>query len=228
VWADVGEVAVSNYDVFQEVDEEVRKEQLQKLWERYQYYAYAAATVVLLAVGGWRGYDWYATKQAAETGTAFEEAAILGEKGEHADAEGAFAKIAAGGTSGYRALARLRQVAELAERDPRAAIAGYERIAGDNSVGQVFQDLAGLRAGALLIDQANYDIARARLEPLASPGRTFRHTAREMLALAAWRSGDTAAAKRWFDLIMTDGETPSATRNRIEMLIALVAAESKS
>ena len=215
-------------DIFQEVDEEVRREQLQKLWDRYQYYVYAAVTLVLLAVGGWRGYDWYVTKQAAETGSAFEEAAMLSERGEHAESEGAFGKIAAEGTAGYRSLARLRQAAALAERDPKAAIAAYERIAGDSSVGQVLQDLAGLRAGTLLIDQASFDIARARLEPLASPGRTFRHTAREMLALAAWRSGDTAAAKRWFDLIMTDGETPAATRNRVEMLIALVAAESKS
>ena len=45
--------------------------------------------------------------------------------------------------------------------------------------------------------------------------------------LAGWRSGDITAAKRWFDVIMTDGDTPPATRNRIEMLIALVAAESK-
>jgi hypothetical protein len=215
-------------DVFREVDEEVRREQLQKLWDRYQYYVYAAVMLVLVGVGGWRGYDWYVTKQAAETGSAFEEAMLLSERGEHADSESAFAKIAAQGTAGYRSLARLRQAAELAERDPTTAIAAYERIAGDASIGPVLQDLAGLRAGSLLIDAANYEIARARLEPLASPGRTFRHTARELLALVAWRSGDTAAAKRWFDLIMTDGETPPATRNRIEMLIALVAAESKS
>jgi len=161
---------VSNYDIFQEVDEEVRREQLQKLWERYQNYVIAAITLVVLGVGAWRGYDWYVTKQAAETGAAFEEAMLLSERGEHAESEGAFAKIAAEGTAGYRSLARLRQAAELAERDPKTAIAAYERIAGDGSVGPVLQDLAGLRAGALLIDAANFDIARARLEPLASPG----------------------------------------------------------
>jgi hypothetical protein len=215
-------------DIFQEVDEEVRREQLQKLWDRYQNYAYAAVTVILLGVGGWRGYDWYVTKQAAEAGAAFEAAMQLSERGEHAESENAFAKIAAEGTTGYRSLARLRQAAEVAERDPMGAIAAYERMAGDSSVGSVLQDLAGLRAGSLLIDASNFEIARARLEPLASPGRTFRHTARELLALAAWRAGDTTAAKRWFDVIMTDGETPAATRNRVEMLIALVAAESKS
>jgi hypothetical protein len=32
--------------------------------------------------------------------------------------------------------------------------------------------------------------------PLAGNDRTFRHTAREFLVLAAWRAGDAAAAKR--------------------------------
>jgi hypothetical protein len=220
-------VEVDVSDIFQEVDEEVRREQLEKLWKRYQNYVIAAVILVIMGVAGWRGYDHYMTQQANAAGTAFEEAVILSEKGEHAESENAFGKIAVDGVGGYRNLARLRQAAEIAERDPQGAIAAYERIAGDGSIDPVLQDLAGLRAGALLIDQASFDIARARLEPLASPGRTFRHSARELLALAAWRAGDTTAAKRWFDLITTDAETPSATRSRVEMLIALVAAETK-
>jgi hypothetical protein len=138
----------------------------------------AGVILVLAAVGGWRGYDWYIAKQAAENGSAFEDAVALSGRGEHADAEGAFAKLANEGTPGYRVLARLRQAAELADREPKSAIAAYERIAGDNSIGPVLQDLAGLRAGALLIDQSNFDIARARLEAARFVGRTFRHSAR--------------------------------------------------
>jgi hypothetical protein len=215
-------------DIFQEVDEEVRREQLKKLWDKYQNYIVAGVVLILAAVGGWRGYDWWQAKKAAEFGAAFEAAATLGEENKHSEAEAAFAKIATDGTAGYRNLARLRAAAELAVQDPKNAVAAYERIAGDSSVGQVLQDLAGLRAGALLIDQGAFDIARARLEPLSGPERTFRHSARELLALAAWRSGDTAGARRWFDLILTDAQTPAATRGRVEMLIALVGEQGKS
>ena len=55
-------------DIFQEVDEEVRREQLQKLWERYQNYIYAGIFVILAGVGGWRVNEWYETKRASETG----------------------------------------------------------------------------------------------------------------------------------------------------------------
>ena len=83
-------------------------------------------------------------------------------------------------------------------------------------------------AGALLIDAGSFGDARTLLEPLSGTGHPYRHSARELLALAAWRAGDVAAAKRWFDLILTDIMTPPATRSRVGMLAALVAAEGKS
>jgi hypothetical protein len=215
-------------DIFHEVDEEVRREQLKKLWDKYQTLIIAVVVLILAGVGGWRGYEYWQARKAAEVGTAFEAAATLAEENKHADAEAAFAKIAADGTAGYRGLARVRAAAEIAAQDPKNGISAYERIAGDGSLEPVLQDLAGLRAGALLINQGSFDIARARLEPLAGAGRTFRHSARELLALAAWRSGDAAAARKWFDMILTDAQTPPSTRSRVEMLIALVDEQGKS
>ena len=208
-------------DIFHEVDEEVRREQLKKLWDRYGNYAVAAAVLLVAAVAAWRGYMWWEAKKAAETGAAFEAAITLAESGKRSEAEAAFADIVAHGRSGYRHLARMREAAELAQNDTKAAIAAYDQIAADNSVGPVLQDLASLRAGALLIDAGSYQEAQRRLEPLAANDRTFRHTAREFLVLAAWRAGDGTAAKRWFDLIMTDAQTPAATRSRVEMLMAV-------
>ena len=45
-------------DIFREVDEEVRGEKLKQLWERHSNLIVALALLVVLAVGGWRGYDW--------------------------------------------------------------------------------------------------------------------------------------------------------------------------
>ena len=59
--------------------------------------------------------------------------------------------------------------------------------------------------------------------PLAEPGRSFRHSARELLALSAWRNHDFAAARRYIDMIATDAETPPGTRARAEVLSALIA-----
>lgn len=215
-------------DIFREVDEEVRREQLTKLWERYSIYVIALAILFVAAVAGWRGYQWWEAKQAAEAGSAFEAAIALSEQGKHADAEAAFAKIAVEGTTSYRALARLRAAAELAQGDPKAAIAAYDKLASDRTLGPVLQELAAVRAGFILVDIASFDEVRQRLEPFSGPESTFRHSARLLLALAAWRANDATAARRWFDMIMADNETPPSTRGQIEMLIALSVADDKN
>jgi hypothetical protein len=215
-------------DIFQEVDEEVRREQFKKLWERYQAYVVAAAVVIVLAVAGWRGYDWWETKKSAEAGAAFEAAIALGEQGKHAEAEAAFSKIAETTTTTYRALSLVRAAAELAVTDPKAAVASYDKIFANASVGAELRDLAGLRAGAILIDNGSFADANQRLEPLTGADHTFRHTARELLALAAWRAGEATTAKRWIEMINTDPGTPPDERNRMEMLGALMASEGKS
>jgi len=87
-------------DIFHEVDEEVRRERLNKLWERYGNLLVAAAVVVVAGIAGWRGYGWWEAKKAAESGAAFQTAMSLSEAGKHTEAEVDFAKIAGSGTSG--------------------------------------------------------------------------------------------------------------------------------
>jgi len=214
-------------DIFQEVDEEVRREQLAKLWQRYGNYIIALCILLVAGVGAWRGYQWWEAKQAAQAGAAFEQAATLAEAGKHQEAEAAFAKLATDGTAGYRLLARLRQAGELARTDGKAAVAAYDEIAADKSAGQVIEDLAAVRAGFLLVDTASYAELRARLDPLTGSDRPFRHSARELLALSAWKTGDLTAARQWTDVIMTDPQTPSGTRSRAQLLGELIAANGK-
>jgi hypothetical protein len=214
-------------DIFQEVDEEVRRERLQKLWERYGNLVIAACILIVVAVGGWRGYQWWENKKAGESGTAFENALTLAQAGKHDDAEAAFAKLAADGTAGYRSLARLQQAAELAQTDKNAAVKAYDDIAADKSVGQAIQDLAALRSGFLLVDSAPYSEMQQRLEPLTGADKTFRHSARELLALSAWKSADMTAARQWTDMIITDPQSPQGSRSRAEVLSELIAAGGK-
>jgi hypothetical protein len=214
-------------DIFQEVDEEVRREQLKKLWERYGYYIIVGCVLIVVGVGAWRGYDWWETKKAAESGAAFEQAVILAESGKPQEAEAAFAKLATGGTASYRLLSRFREAAELAKSDPKAAIKFYDDIAADRANGQAIRDVATLRAGFLLVDSAPYSELRARLEPLTAADRPFRYSARELLALSAWKQGDMSAARQWADMITTDPQTPADARSRAEVLSELIAAGGK-
>ncbi|HMM90078.1 tetratricopeptide repeat protein [Bradyrhizobium sp.] len=215
-------------ELFDEVDEEVRREQLKKLWDKYSLYIIAGMILIVAAVGGWRGYEYLEAKKAAEAGAAFDKAVELSDANKHAEAEAAFADLVAKAPSGYRVLSRLRLAAEIANRDAPAAAKMYDEIAADRSVGAADQELARVRAAQLLLETAGYPNMKERLEAAAAPGATFRHTARELLALSAWRANDAAAARQWLDMIADDGETPPSLRSRAEALQALLPPVAKS
>jgi hypothetical protein len=215
-------------ELFDEVDEEVRRDQLKKLWDQYSIYIVALALLIIAGVGGWRGYQYLEAKKAAEAGAAFDKAAELSEANKHAEAEAAFADLAAKAPWGYRMLARLRTAAEVASRDKPAAAKMFDDIAADTSVGAPERDLARIRAAQLLLETTTYPNMLQRLEPATAAGATFRHTARELLALSAWRANDTTAARQWLDLIANDGESPPSLRSRAEALQALLPPVAKS
>jgi hypothetical protein len=215
-------------ELFDEVDEEVRRDQLKKLWDRYSLYIIAAMILIIAAVGGWRGYEYVEAKKAAEAGAAFDKAVELSEANKHAEAEAAFADLVAKAPSGYRVLARLRMATEVASRDAQAGAKLFDEIAADRGVGTAEQDLARIRAAQLLLESAGYTDMKSRLEAAAAAGSTFRHTARELLALSAWRANDATATRQWLDAIANDGETPPSLRSRAEALQALLPPVAKS
>ena len=215
-------------DIFTEVDEEVRREQLKKLWERYGNYAVALAFLIVAAVAAWRGYEYWEARQAALAGAAYDVASLLSDEGKHEEAEAAFGKLAADSTAGYRQLSRLREAAELAERDPKAAVAAYDAIAKDYSGQPLVSDLATVRAALLLVDTAKLDEMTRRLELIAQPTSPLRHTARELLAFSAWKNGDMAAARRWSEAAKGDPEAPASLRTRMDVLTALLPEASRT
>lgn len=215
-------------DIFHEVDEEVRREQLKKLWDRYSIYLIALAVLIVAGMAAWRGYEYWVAKQAAAAGAEFEAAIALNEEGKRAEAEAAFAKVAAQAPAGYRVLARMRAAGALAESKQADAVKAYDEISADVSLGAIWQDLAAVRAGLLLVDTAPLADMRRRLDPVAEPTRSFRHTARELLALSAWKNHDFAAARKYIDMIAGDAESPIGVRARADVLSALITADGKS
>lgn len=209
-------------EIFNEIDDELRKEQLKRIWDKYSVYIVALAVLIVAGVGGWRGYEYLATQKAYKASAAFDAAATLSDENKHAEAEAAFNALAADAPVGYRSLARLRAAAEAASRDAPAGVKLYDAIAADSSVGAHERSLATVRAAVLLIDSASYDDMVKRLDAATQPGSMYRHTARELLALSAWRAKNVAETRKWLDQIAEDGETPASLRSRAEALQALL------
>jgi hypothetical protein len=209
-------------DIFQEVDEEVRRENMHRLWRRYGGYAGAVAIVILLATGGYIGWQKYSEHRAAQRAQAFFDAIALTADPDPAKAKAAFVDLAQG-NDGIAALARFRAAAlQITAKDEAGAVATYDAIAADSSVPAPFREAATLLAAMHLIDTADQAEMKRRLESKTAAPNSWRFTALELLALSAQRAGDIEQARKIYTQLADDLETPSGLRGRAaEMLTAL-------
>jgi hypothetical protein len=119
-------------------------------------------------------------------------------------------------------LARFRIAAEKAKSgDTAGAVAEFDTIAASNAPAEM-QAMARLRAALLLVDSASVADLEERIGDMTAIGTPWRHTAREILGVAAWRNGDYAAAKEHFDAIAADEEAPQDLRQRVTLMLTLV------
>lgn len=211
--------------VFREVDDELRQEQLQKLWRRYGGYVLAVALLIVLGVASYRGWEWYVAKQAAEAGVRFEAVLRLIDEGKTDQAKVELATLTAGGSGGYPDLARFVAAGLKAQNNDRAgAIADYDALstgAGDDTL----RALARIEAARLSVDESDRATIEQKLAPVLGDNSPWRHAARELVGLAAYRTGDVAGAASLFRQIATDPAAPQETRQRAEIMLAVIAPQ---
>jgi hypothetical protein len=211
---------VSDESLFREVDEEVRQEQYKKLWDKFGNYFIALCLAVVALVAGVKAYQYYQKTQS-------EAAAVVYFDGVKKAAEGkpddAFKALAAVDHPGFKQLARLQEAIVLGEQGKaKEAVAAFDAVAADQSVDAVLRDLARIRAGYLLADTMAPDALLARLGSFDKEGQVWRHAAREIFGIAAFRVKDYAMADRYMNANFSDAETPPDMRERAQVMIQLL------
>tara|TARA_R110000868_G_scaffold4656_22_gene29020 strand:- start:1419 stop:2075 length:657 start_codon:yes stop_codon:yes gene_type:complete len=205
-----------------EVDEDLRSEFLKQIWDRFGIFIIATAVIIVAATAGYRGWSYFKEQAAQTAGDSYMEALQLAEEGEDAEAMKSLQVIADSKHAGYAALARFRIATELADKgDVDGAVAEFDRIA-DTTKSKELKSLAELRAGLLLVDNGTLEDVQSRLAVLANPNSAWRHSAREYIALAAYRAGDLETATTTLDLILEDPESLQSVRSRAQILKTLI------
>ena len=210
-------------DIFDEVEQDLRRDKAQVFWARYWPVFAAIAAAVIIGVGGWRLYNYLEEQKAAAAGAQFENALKLSRDSKTTEAEAALQALLKDAPAGYRTMARFRLAAELSAHNKPEAVKAYDALAADTTIGQLFQDVAAVRAAMLLVDTVPTADLATRLNRLAAPGQAMRHTARELIGLSAYRSGDVALAETQFSAIQSDSEAPAGVKSRAEFMLTLIA-----
>ncbi len=203
-------------DVFlREVDEAVRKDELENFWTRYGRWLLGLAIAGLIAFGG---YIWWSGQQRGnteETGETFIQAIDKLQNEDEAGALEILKGIKESGQPAYRAMAELVEANLAMEKgDSKKAIAAYAKVAADDSLPDAFRDLALIRQTTAEFDTLEPQKVIDRLKPLAKPGHAWFGSAGEMTAISYLKMGKEDAAGQIFAQIAKQEELPESLKAR--------------
>ncbi len=207
-------------DIFREVDEEVRQENLKKLWKKYGLLFGGVSLAIVVAVAGWQGWKSYDLSQRKEQATLLYQAAELLSEQDFQGAEELLAELE-GVNSGYDVLARFKQ-AQLAVMQGRTedAVVIWDGLSDDAVVG--LSDLATLLAVLHFLEQGDHSAAATRVADLLRGESAFYSHALELQGLIAFEDGDKEAARHSFEQLLQDSETPDYLKARVERLLSVI------
>jgi len=211
-------------DIFREIDEELRRDNLLKLWSRYGRYIVAVAVFALVVAGGivaWR--DHQRSERLAQSAR-YAGALALARDGKEADAVKVFAAIDREG-GGYAVLASFEEAALLAKSgDREGAAAAYDRIAAASELDPNLRGLAVLLSAMQRMPEADPHTTIDRLAPLTASGNPWRPSAIELTALARLKLQDKSGALDLFKSLADDPATPQGLRARAAEMAAALAS----
>lgn len=218
-----------NEAFLREVDENLRRDQLQGFAKKYGRWLIAALVLFLVAVAGWLFWqDRQAKKSAAHSE---ELAAIYADigAGKSEEAKRRLQPLKTNGDGVVRALALLTEAAIALEANDRdSALANYRAIADDKGMPESYRSLGLIRATALEFDKLKPEEVISRLEPLTKPGSPWFGTAGEMTAMAYLKQGQKQQAGRLFAAIAADRQAPESLRNRAVQIAGSLGVDASA
>ena len=207
-------------DIFREIEDELRRDNLLKLWQRYGKYVIAAVVLALVIAGGMAAWRDHQASERRAQGARYTAALALLRDGNSVEAAKRFAVVVQEG-GGYSLLAAFEQAEMLAKGgDEKAAVLAYDRLAANTGIDPEFRDLAVLLSVMHGLSDGDARAAIERLQPLTANGQPWRASALDLTAVAKLKSGDRAGALAIYKELADDLSAPQGLRARAAELAA--------
>jgi hypothetical protein len=198
-----------------EVDEELRRERINRFVARYGWALIAAALLVLAGVGGLIWYQGHRAEQRDQEAEALTDALDKMAAGNRNAALPRLAELADSRSPGYRAAALFaRANAQIEQNQLAAAVATLRSIADDQDFAEPYRQAALVRRTSLEFDRLPPQVVIQRLTPLARPGQPWFGTAGEMVGIAQLKLHRPDLAGPIFGRIARDENVPGSIRSR--------------
>ena len=201
-------------DVFDEVEEELRRERYQAALRRWGPWVGGVAAAIVVGVAGYQFWDWRSTTGAEASADEYLSASRLFEDGDLAGADAAFGEMAQSGPAGYATLSLMRRGEIAVTENRQADAARFFEQAAERAPEPFTRDLARYKAALARFDELSYDDLSVRLTPLTEGDALFGALARELMAAAALRDQRWQEARSAYELLSISLDAPPGVAQR--------------
>lgn len=220
----------NNAALMQEVDDAVRKDRLDNIWQRFGRWIVVGVIAALLAFGGYLYWGHRQEEARGENAEALLAAIDKAKAGQPTAATTELTKLEADGGEAYRAAALFQQANMKAERgDTKAAAALMAKAAADTKLDQSLRDLALLRQTAFEFDTLKPEVVIARMKPMVDakdPPSSFFSSAAELSAIAHYQLGQYKQAGALYGRITDAPNLPKSLQSRSVQMAGMLGIDT--
>ena len=219
----------NNAALLQEVDEAVRKDQLDNIMQNYGRWILGAVVAGLLAFGG---YLYWGHRQDQARGEKAEAMIAAFEKvaSQPTAAVAELKKLEDAGNPAYRAASLMQQANVKAQaNDLKGAAALMAQVASDTKLDQSIRDLALLRQTAFEYDTLKPEAVIARMKPFVDakdPASSWFASAAELSAGAHYRLGQLDRAGALYGRIAKLPDLPQSLQSRTVQMAGMLGVDA--
>ena len=202
-----------------EVNEELRRQQLKSIWDRFGVYIIGFAVLIILSVGGNEIINHLNNRLSQRESNAFDNALNLIENGNDSVGLDQLIKLTKGKT-GYKGLALFRLSSEsLTNGNYQEAVSYLKKASLDKTLTNNLRVFAKIKAGLILVDNGSFSEVDVLLKEVVENGGPFSFHAKEILALALIKNGRDLEAQEIFQEIANDASAPPVLARRAEIFL---------
>ena len=202
-----------------EVNEELRRQQLKSIWDRFGVYIIGFAVLIILSVGGNEIINHLNNRLSQRESNAFDNALNLIENGNDSVGLDQLIKLTKGKT-GYKGLALFRLSSEsLTNGNYQEAVSYLKKASLDKTLTNNLRVFAKIKAGLILVDNGSFSEVDVLLKEVIESGGPFSFHAKEILALALIKNGRDLEAQEIFQEIANDASAPPVLARRAEIFL---------
>lgn len=213
--------------ILREIDEAVRKDDLEQFGKKYGTALIGGLAVVLLGFGGYLFWDSQKEGELEAQSETLVSALDQVDANNFDAASETASELTTSGSSAAKASAMMLQAGAALEADDKdGAIALFSQVASDADVPPALRDLATIRELATNFDDREPAEVIEKLSALAVPGNAFFGSAGELTAMAHLEAGNEAEAGAMFAAMSKDEGVPETLRARSRQMAGLLGVDA--